>query len=140
MIETRESSVHGLGVFAVRRIAEGELVGRYEGRRYSAQQTAAKAWDDALTYLFAFSDGSVIDGSEGGNATRHLNHSCAPNCVAYEERQSRRKVISIYALASIEEGEELFLDYSLDAPDSDAAALQCRCFAARCRGTMVAPA
>ncbi|RYH12641.1 MAG: SET domain-containing protein [Alphaproteobacteria bacterium] len=38
-------------------------------------------------YLFALSDGGYIDGRRGGNATRRLNHCCAPNCHAQEYRR-----------------------------------------------------
>jgi SET domain-containing protein len=38
--------------------------------------------EGGVTYLFALSDGATIDGSDGGNATRYINHSCRPNCVA----------------------------------------------------------
>jgi uncharacterized protein len=86
--------------------------------------------------------GSVIDASSGGNATRHLNHSCAPNCVAYEEQGARgRTIIAFYALRAIQAGEELFLDYSLEVDEAQAPeAFACACGAVACRGTMLAAA
>ncbi|MBN3848864.1 SET domain-containing protein [Paraburkholderia sp. Ac-20342] len=39
------------------------------------------------TFLFALSDGRYcIDARNGGNAARWINHRCAPNCEAIEER------------------------------------------------------
>jgi len=84
-VEVRDSAVHGLGVFALKAMPKGSTVGHYDGRRYTARQIAKVAWNEKLTYLFGMSDGSTIDGGEGGNATRHLNHACAPNCAAQEE-------------------------------------------------------
>ena len=141
VIQTRRSLVHGTGAFAARALPAGERVGVYEGRRYSAREAAKRDWSDTLTYVFGLSNGSLIDGSEGGNATRHLNHSCTPNCVAYEESgPGRRKNIVIYTLHKIAAGAELFIDYSLNVDaDADAGAFRCACGTVSCRGTMVSP-
>lgn len=142
MIETQRSAIHGTGAFATQDIAEGTRIGTYAGRRYSAAQARRRHWDSTLTYVYALSDGSLIDASASGNATRHLNHSCAPNCVAYEERGPDGKlIIAFYALRSIAVGEELFLDYRLDVDDAEERRIfDCACGAAACRGTMLAAA
>jgi SET domain-containing protein len=142
MIRTGRSSVHGEGAFAARDLAEGERIGVYEGRRYSPREVTRRDWDHELTYVFGLTDGSVIDASSGGNSTRHLNHSCAPNCVAYEERGPRgRTIVVFYALRAIPGGEELFLDYSLEVDETQAPeAFACACGAVVCRGTMLAVA
>lgn len=140
-IRTSHSPVHGTGAFAVRALPAGYRLGVYEGRRYTAREAAKRDWSDTLTYVFGLSNGSLIDGSEGGNATRHLNHSCTPNCVAYEEiGPKRRKIIVIYTLQAIAAGAELFIDYSLDVDaDADADAFRCACGSVDCRGTMLSP-
>jgi SET domain-containing protein len=140
MIRTGRSGVHGEGAFAVRDLAEGERIGVYEGRRYSAGEVAQRDWDHDLTYVFGLTDGSVIDASSGGNATRHLNHSCAPNCIAYEEiGPGGLTFIVFYALRAIRAGAELFLDYRLEVEDAHApGAFACACGAASCRGTVLA--
>lgn len=138
-VEVRSSGIHGSGVFASRRLAAGSRIGRYDGHRYSAQESAAREWDHSLTYVFGLSDGSVIDGSAGGNATRLINHSCAPNCAAYEVEDERGGLhIEIEALRPITRGEELFIDYKLGVEQGDPAHFGCRCGAAQCRGTMLA--
>ena len=81
-LEVRASGVHGQGVFATRAFAAGEPIARYEGRRVSRQESETGPWDHRLTYLFALSDGAMIDGAEDGNATRHINHACTPNCAS----------------------------------------------------------
>jgi len=139
LVEVRPSGVHGHGAFALRSLQPGQIIGTYHGRRYAASESAARDWDQALTYVFALSDGTIIDGSEGGNATRHINHSCAPNCAAYEvEDEDGRPQIVIEARRRIRAGEELFIDYALDVGDNDPGEYPCRCGAGRCRGTMVA--
>ena len=147
LVEVRRSPVHGLGVFARRDIGAGRVIGHYGGRRYqaggsgesaAAQARHARAQARGLTYVFALSDGSLIDGAQGGNATRHINHSCAPNCVAWETLdEAGAPQIDIEALRHIPAGSELFIDYDLDPGQHDPAAYACRCGAPLCRGSML---
>lgn len=137
-IEVRRSGVHGQGVFTTRALRAGKEIGRYTGRRYAADEVH-DAWDDRLTYLFGLSDGSLIDGAQGGNATRHLNHACEPNVEAVEEYDASDELtIVICTTRDIRAGEELFLDYALDVDGDDPAAYPCACGSTRCRGTLVA--
>lgn len=142
MIDVRQSGIHGQGAFAAQDLHEGQRLGTYEGRRYTAWQAGRRDWDSRLTYVFGLTDGTVIDASDGGNASRHINHSCSPNCVAYEEPGPRGKlVVAFYALRDIRAGEELFLDYSLEVDESeDRSTFGCACGAPVCRGTMLASA
>jgi hypothetical protein len=133
----RRSAVHGSGLFAVRDIAAGQQLGVYEGRRYGS--VAEREWDPRRVYVFGLSDGTFIDGSEGGNELRRINHSCEPNCAAYEVEQADGTLaIVIETLRCVQRGEELLLDYALDVDPADAGDFACRCGAATCRGTMVA--
>ena len=142
MILVRASGVHGLGAFAARDFEPGEQVGIYAGKRYSAKQALRRNWETALTYVFGLSDGSLIDAAVGGNETRHITHSCAPNCEAYEEEceaDGSTRVV-FYALRAIRAGEELFLDYSLSVDEAeDPSVFGCSCGTIACRGTMLAP-
>jgi SET domain-containing protein len=142
MIDIRQSGIHGHGAFAAQDFHEGQSLGIYEGRRYTAHQAGRRDWNSQLTYVFGLTDGTVIDASDGGNASRHINHSCSPNCVAYEELGLRGKlVVAFYALGDIRAGEELFLDYSLEVDETeDRSAFDCACGTPVCRGTMLAAA
>lgn len=66
------------------------------------------------------------------------HHACVPNCEAIEIGER----VFIHAVASIDTGEELFLDYRLivDDDEDDEARLHyaCRCGSTECRGTMLA--
>jgi SET domain-containing protein len=139
-LEVRHSRVHGHGVFAARRLPRGTLVGEYAGRRYSAREARSVAADGGPTYLFVLSDGTLIDGAQGGNATRHLNHACEPNCEAVEQCADDGKLtVKIQTIKAVSAGEELFLDYALDIDARDTPAdYPCRCGLARCRGTLAA--
>ena len=137
-IQIAKSDIHGLGAFFTQALPKGGLLGHYEGRRFSAKQLAKRVWDDRLTYLFSLSDGDTIDGSDGGNATRHMNHSCSPNCEAIEEHDAKgRVVLKIYTLSSVQAGDEAFLDYNLVVDESSTASdYPCLCASPDCRGTM----
>lgn len=109
-VEVRRSGVHGHGVFAARALRARQKIGTYAGRRYAADEAHA-SWDDQLTYLFGLSDGSMIDGAQGGNATRHINHACEPNVEAVEDHDDDGHLaVIIRATRRIHPGEELFLD------------------------------
>jgi hypothetical protein len=138
-IEVRHSHVHGHGAFATRHLPRSHVLGVYEGRRYTPSEVQGKDWDHALTYLFGLSDGSLIDGGEGGNATRHINHSCEPNCEAFEMTDDDGETsVFIQTRRPVRQGEELFIDYSLDVGEEDPSDYPCRCGSAQCRGSLVA--
>ena len=142
-LQVRKSGVHGKGVFVVQTIRKGEAFIEYIGE--------VIGWPEALrrhphdpeqpdhTFYFHLDDERVIDGLIGGNASRWINHSCAPNCEA--EDDSGR--VWLKALRNLKVGEELFFDYGLVIDERHTAALkkrfECRCGAKTCRGTMLAP-
>ena len=142
-LQVRKSGVHGKGVFAVKPIRKGEAFIEYIGE--------VIGWPEALrrhphdpdqpdhTFYFHLDDERVIDGLVGGNASRWINHACAPNCEA-EDDTGR---VWLKALRNILVGEELFFDYGLVIEERYTPALkkrfECRCGAKTCRGTMLAP-
>lgn len=142
LIEVRRSAVHGLGVFARRDLPSGAVVGVYTGRRYTPKQARRLRWHSPMTYLFLLSDGTVIDGAQGGNATRHLNHACEPNCEAVEVGSEQGRLsVEMRTTQTVLAGEELFIDYALvlDSKD-DPSEYPCACRAMECRGTLAAGA
>jgi len=143
LIEVRASQVHGLGVFALRRITKGTRIIEYVGERISHAEAdrryAGKDADDNHTFLFIVDAKTVIDAGAGGNEARFVKHSCDPNCESVIE--NRR--VYIDALRAIEPGEELTYDYQIQREDDDPPNVDevfaCRCASARCRGTMLWP-
>ncbi len=142
-IEVKQSGVHGRGVFALMAIAADERIIEYTGERISGEEADRRHPHDPAdpnhTFYFALSTGKTIDANVRGNDARWINHSCAPNCEA-EEVKGR---VYIKALRDLKPGEELFYDYGLVLDARQTAKLKakyaCRCGAANCRGTMLAP-
>lgn len=93
-VEVRESRIHGKGVFARRRLREGQQIGRFEGEPTTRNGTYVLWLIDE--------DGSEV-GIRGRNALRFLNHGDPPNA---EFRDA-----DLYALRNVQPGAELLIDY-----------------------------
>jgi hypothetical protein len=143
LIEVRRSDVHGLGVFAAKRIPKGARIIEYVGERVSHDEAdrryEEKDADDSHTFLFIVDSKTVIDAGVDGNDARFFNHSCDPNC---ESTVEKRRVY-IEAIRDIEAGTELTYDYQIQREDDDPENIDevfaCRCGFAKCRGTMLWP-
>lgn len=142
-IQTRRSTVHGNGVFAIQDLAEGETLVEYKGEVINWKEALRRHPHDPAqpnhTFYFHIDDGRVIDGNVNGNAARWINHSCEPNCEA-DEVNGR---VYIKALRNIAAGEELNYDYGLiiDEPYTPKllAEFPCWCGSENCRGTLLTP-
>jgi uncharacterized protein len=143
LVEVRASRLHGLGVFALRRIEPGTRVIEYLGERISHAEAdrryEGKSADDSHTFLFIADETTVIDAGVEGNEARFVNHACEPNCESVIERAR----VFIDAIRTIAPGEELTYDYQIqreadDPPDIDAI-FACHCASPGCRGTMMWP-
>lgn len=142
-LRVRRSRIHGTGVFAAAPIGKRARIIEYAGERVShaeaERRNRGREPRDNHTFLFTVDARTVIDATVGGNASRFINHGCAPNC----ETVIDDKRIYIEALRDIGRGEELCYDYRIgrdadDPPDIDTV-YGCRCGAERCRGTMLVP-
>ncbi|HRL20392.1 MAG TPA: SET domain-containing protein-lysine N-methyltransferase [Alcaligenes sp.] len=141
----KPSQLHGNGVFANRDIPAGTRILQYAGKRLTPEQADAmfpvNPDDPFHTFFFALSNGKIVDGGQGGNDSRWINHSCAPNCEGHENSDGSR--VFIVAMRDIPAGQELLYDYSLVIDDEITDELKqnyrCLCGAPQCRGTMIAP-
>jgi hypothetical protein len=139
----RNSPIHGRGVFARRNIPADTLLIEYEGARIGEKEASRRHGTDPdnpfHTFFFSLENGKLIDGGDQGNDARWINHSCAPNCEAREEKGR----VFIYTVRDIKRGEEFNYDYGLVVDERQTKALkkayECRCGAENCRHTMLAP-
>ena len=129
-------------MFAARTIRKGTVIIEYRGERTTWEAASERADSDPSnpnhTFIFSTSDGSVIDGGRLGNAARWINHSCAPNCRAFEDARGR---VFIEARRTIHAGDELTYDYRLEVDERVTRKLRaeyaCHCGAKRCRGSLL---
>ncbi|RKH06434.1 SET domain-containing protein [Corallococcus sp. CA053C] len=141
--ELRQSPIQGLGAFATRRIRKGARIIEYIGERITQAEADVRYDDESMerhhTFLFNLDDDTVLDAGTVHNESRYINHSCEPNCQSLIDKGH----IHIYALRTIEPGEELTYDYAYERTpemDDDAEGLYvCRCGTPSCRGTILAP-
>lgn len=132
-----------MGLFATRMIAKGEKIIEYVGEHISHEEAdrrhSTKEADDSHTFLFTIDAKTVIDAGVHGNESRFINHSCDPNCEVI--LTDGRPLVE--AIRALERGEELSYDYNLTREPEDPPEIElvfaCRCRAASCRGSMLAP-
>ena len=93
-IEVRQSRIHGKGIFARRRLRQGQRIGRFEG------DTTTK---NGIYVLWLIGeDGSEI-GIRGRNALRFLNHGEPPNAEFLDDE--------LYVVRNVQPGAEVLIDY-----------------------------
>ncbi|KAL8426430.1 hypothetical protein Efla_005484 [Eimeria flavescens] len=121
-LRVAKSSVHGWGVFSAEPIRRGEFIVEYAGS--AVAEAKANFLEEQYvqsmggsTYFFKLRDGSIVDATSCGAATRFVNHSCAPNCwtadILEEDDEAGGSHVGLLALRDIEVGEELSYNYSL---------------------------
>lgn len=141
--ELRRSKIQGRGAFATRPIKRGTRIIEYTGERISPEE-ADRRYDDGgmgrhHTFLFSVDSKVCIDAAVDGNDARFINHSCAPNCEAVDEKRR----IYIEAIRDIAPGEELTYDYQYERDGTEDEKWEkiyiCKCGAPTCRGTILAP-
>lgn len=109
----------GRGLFAGEKIPRGSCIIEYTGRPATEDQMKANTGK----YLFWTGRGTMIDGNIPGNKARFINHSCAPNC----EIDIKQRRVYIFALRSIQEGEELTYHYGTEYYETHIKPMGCRC-------------
>jgi SET domain-containing protein len=128
-LQIRGSTIHGLGVFAVRAIPRRTRVLQYMGKRLTREE--AEAIRDK-TYCFKVDNDYTIDGLATWNPAGFINHSCKPNCESWVFDGT----IWIVASRDIAPGEELTFNYGY--PLEGLRQHPCHCGAPNCVGYMVA--
>ncbi|KAH7928848.1 hypothetical protein BV22DRAFT_1003907 [Leucogyrophana mollusca] len=130
------SPIHDWGLYAMERIARGEMVIEYVGEIIRAQvaDKREKAYERqgiGSSYLFRIDEDLVVDATKKGNLGRLINHSCDPNCTAKIITINGEKKIVIYAKIDIELGDEITYDYHFPIEQDK---IPCLCGSAKCRG------
>ena len=123
-VEVRPSPIEGLGLFATRAFAPGEVVVLLGGRVVDDAGWAAAAAPGPVSG-YAIDEGRHLVQAEDDPA-RFGNHSCDPTTWLVDET-------TLVARRTIAAGEELTSDYATMTGDP-AWALTCRCGTGACRG------
>jgi histone-lysine N-methyltransferase SETD1 len=127
-VQTHQSGIEGLGIFAGRPFRAGERIHRINVLR---EVTAAAPLREDLGERqdhCAYPNGRTV---LYGPPDRYTNHSCDPN--AYEVHES--DAIYLVARRRIAAGDEITCDYNINI--ANGTAWPCRCGAARCQGQVM---
>ncbi len=123
-VEVREAGTKGNGVFARRRFEECEFIfRRRHGRVVDTAGIAALSAEDQMHMCELGWDRFAVLVPPGC----YLNHSCDPNAM--------RSGVKVFAWKPIAAGEEIVIDYRLNAFDGDA--WPCSCGSRNCSGEVV---
>jgi SET domain-containing protein len=122
-VEVREAGVKGLGVFARRAFTTGEFVFRRRHLRVVGHEDIPLLSDEDRMHLceLDFERFAVL-----APPGCYLNHSCDPNAM--------RHGVKVFAWRPIAAGEEITIDYRLNAFGGDS--WPCRCGTAACTGVV----
>jgi SET domain-containing protein len=120
-VEVRPAGVKGLGVFARQPFRRGEFVFRRRHVRVlGTEEIPTLSPEDRMHLCELDVDRFAVLGPPGC----YLNHSCDPNAM--------RHGVKVFAWRPIQAGEEITIDYRLNAFGGDR--WPCRCGAAVCSG------
>lgn len=124
--EVRESPIHGRGLFAVARIARGEVVAIKGGHIVTREQLREITPRLGPVEIQIGDDFFIapVTADERELSMLYSNHSCDANL-------GLRGEITFVALRHVEAGEELTHDWC--TTDDDDYSLECKCGAANCR-------
>jgi SET domain-containing protein len=124
--EVAASPIEGKGLFARRRIRQGEIVAIKGGHVFDARTLARVKGRIAASYI-QIADGFFIGALTSAEVRRNkmfINHSCAPNL-------GIRGQLMFVALRNVAAGEELTYDWAME--EHGAGRTRCRCGARGCR-------
>ena len=120
------SSIQGQGVFATESIHRGDVILRVDDSRVVNEKHPLKPEEgESAIHRDYLPDGTV---TLMRSPECFINHSCQPNSYIYSAVQER----FLLAMRDIAAGEEIFMDYALNAVEGDE--WECRCRRAHCRG------
>ncbi|HET8568650.1 MAG TPA: SET domain-containing protein [Candidatus Limnocylindria bacterium] len=123
-IEVREAGAKGRGVFACRAFRRGEFIlRRRHGRVVRTSQLATLSAEERRHLCELDRGRSAVLLPPGC----YLNHSCEPNAM--------RSGVKVFAWRAIRRGEEITIDYRLNAFGGER--WRCRCGSASCTGTVI---
>lgn len=118
-VEVRNAGSKGRGVYARRAFGEGEFIflRRHTRILTASELPGAAEWERIHLCELGFDRFAVL-----APPGCYLNHSCDPNAM--------RHGVKVFAWRSIEKGEEITIDYRLNA--FDGSAWPCECGAGNC--------
>ena len=116
-VVARESKVHGIGLFARKRIKKGDIICLYSGKLVSENTKSDFVANVIVSKRKMFIDGRDVDNFSG----RWINHRLNPNARLTQPwegngilRYRGKHAIIVECIAEIQRDEEIFIDYGIE--------------------------
>lgn len=130
--EIKNTKEKGRGVFAVKKIEKGTLIGDYLGKVIKIVEYDLNKDAEGL-YLMFLNDEAAIYPDLKKTDIHLINHSCEPNCWIYLYHGHTL----FFAIKNIKAKEELTISYLLSPNEKcDPCTHTCKCGSKKCSGTM----
>ena len=112
--EIRDSPIPraGLGLFAVKPIAEEDTIGYYTGKVVTWEELNASEQISSSYVVYVCANHVIVGEGPEANYTRYANHGSRPNALLVTS--TRWKSARLEALRDIRPGEEILFDYGED--------------------------
>lgn len=129
--EIRKVKGKGRGIFALKNIPKGIIIGDYIGKVLHPRDVVI---DERNFYTMYYHDHAVISPDLKKSGVHLLNHSCKPNCWLYIYKGHTLA----FAIRNIKKGEELTIPYLLPPIGKfcNPCPHICHCGNKKCTGTM----
>ena len=130
--EIRKTKDKGKGVFAMKPIGQGSLIGDYVGKLVHLNDVDFDKEKKEL-YLMYYNDEFGIYPNLKKPSVHLINHSCSPNCwiIRYKDHTI------VFALKNIDKGDELTISYLLPPKmNCKPCSHKCFCKSKSCTGSM----
>ena len=131
----------GWGLRTMEDVKKGQLVFEYVGEVIDDEILEARLTEHARDhpndhnmYIMELESGYYLDARSRGNASRFINHSCAPNCMLQKWNVKGFTHIGIMAVTDIPAGTPLSYDYQFAT--NEEGKFKCHCGAPTCRGSL----
>ncbi|MFZ1988096.1 MAG: SET domain-containing protein [Minisyncoccia bacterium] len=106
----KKSPIHGYGVFAQQSLKKGQFISELKGARV-VYESKILGLSNRYPDWIGIGKNTWIDPVD---EFEYLNHSCNPNAGLKGNR-----ILKLYALRNIAEGEEITIDYAITEEDPD---------------------
>src|SRR5258708_492149 len=123
-VVVKEAGHKGKGVFVLRAFTKGEFLFRRRYKRVLAYHEISQLLEEDQRHLCELDWNTCAILLAPGC---YLNHSCDPNAM--------RKGVNVYAWKEIQPGEEITIDYRLNAFTGER--WDCSCGSANCQGYVI---
>lgn len=130
--EIKQTKEKGKGVFAIKKIKKGTVIGDYLGKVIKTIEYDLSK-DEKGLYLMFLNDEAAIYPNLKKTGLHLINHSCKPNCFIYIHEGHTL----FFAIRNIKAKEELTIFYLLSPKGKcDPCTHICKCGNKKCSGTM----